>query len=243
MSYQNLTLNEIDYYLGGREITPRPVGVGIFQDCEGELTGLKYLGEDITRGELESLVLDNLLLCESAFETIEIFKWRWRNTWNRHFPLLKSQLATAPDITLEETKADIVTEYGENTTANGTSTNTAELTDTATMSADKRFSNTPNQLVDNTFEGLTTLNKDAGTNERTANGSGTTTSEQTGNRKGNRTITDTRSNNAFLKWLEVSDANRNILYEFCEKFDELFTKTTVIRNYNRDYFYKRGIKI
>lgn len=236
MAEWTLTLNEIDFFLGGKDQSPRPTGIGVYKECDGELQAT-YLGETFSRADIEALLLDEYAMCESAFETVEMFQWRWRNVWNRHFPLLVQNLGSAPDISLSDYTITREREYGEKSSGTSESTGSSTTDSSQDGTNEDRFSNTPNQLVQNTFNGLTTLNNrkanETGSSktDTTANGSANSSKEGTDN------STDTHTRNTFLKWLSISEQNRNIIYDFFDKFDELFLRSAGICNYSRRYFY------
>lgn len=236
MSYQNLTLDEIDYFLGGKEQAPRPTGIGVFEECDGDINAA-YLGENFTRGDIEALLLDNYALAESAFETIETFQWRWRGIWNEWFPVLKQNLLSAVDIELSDSTSTRDRRYSEEGSGTSSSESDDKTTTTRDTTGEERFSNTPNQLIQGSFTGLTTLRNTKGTEGVDGSTHGTTSATASSDKSGTDNETTTKSGNVFLKWLSVSKENKNIIYSFFEKFDPCFIRSCGICNYDRGYFY------
>ena len=96
-----------------------------------------------------------------------------------------------------------------------------------------KFSNTPNEYIANKdgFNGLTTIeeNNNSSSHEQNYEGSQETTRDKNVDVEDKNTVT--RTNNTFEKWLELSKINRNIVYDFIDKFSVLFQKTVNIYNY------------
>lgn len=167
------------------------------------------MGEEINVTDIEEAVYNTYAPRQIAYETIDMFIHYFSYTWNRYFAPLKN--------TLENLQEFTVIDDDESTSESQTATSTA----TAEGTALQKYSDTPNQYL---------ANPDANeflTNVTDAKSNSNTQTEGTGNRE----IKRTRSGNVFEKWLNLSDKNRNIIFDFADKFKDLFSGTAVIRNY------------
>lgn len=238
MSLQNLTLKEIDSFLGGTTPFPRQPHKGIFRECVGEVTA-DYNGKQITVSDIEAAVFNNWRLSESAFETLELFAWRFTEIWNRNFQVLTLALVNAPEFNLNEESEkieedtmgtrDITRNYTDNSHSEGT--NSADAT--------RDYSNTPNQLVENTFKGLTDRTHTTDSNK------GNSQSESTGSSSANEShtvgkgITRSKQSNITETWLRLYEKIDNIIYQFADKFAPCFTRTITLKDYPHNY---RGVR-
>lgn len=189
---------------GGEYPADRQPHTGIFTGCSGDLN-VQYLGATINVRTVENYILDEYRFRDISFMTWQEFAQNFRNTWNRYFPVLANNLAHVEEFTVIDSKETIL----ENSTTKNEATRSG--------TAEARFSDTPHQYVPDTFDGLTTLSQ--------SDGSTTDNSEIA---HGSTTEID-RGGNAFERWLELSEKNYNMLYNFIDKFKDLFINTYSIR--------------
>lgn len=235
MAIQSITLDEVDYYMGGKTENRQP-HTGVFKNCRGEFS-VQYLGETLTEQDIEIMLLEKYLLCEIAFETIELFHWRFYNVWNENFNILKQNLQNVEEFVIDESKETVTENLKVDRTANNTANNSKTGENDNTINSDSKFSDTPNQYVQGQFNGLTSISVRDDTGKQTYKDNTLLTAETTGKDTSTRDFTRTHSINAFEKWLSLSERNYNIIYSFIAKFDKLFNKTFVLKNYDRWYFY------
>lgn len=211
MSIHTITLETIDSYLGGEPIFPREPKQGIFENCRGTLQAV-YQGEIISEADIEQELFEFYQLREMSFETIEVFQKYFSNIWNRNFSTLKQNLLNVQDFTIQNESETYKEEVSSQVVNTGESHN------------NQGFSNTPNQYLQNEKKaGLTTYTE--------TNGDGINT--QRGN--GNKTFTSSKQGNAFRDWLDLSEKNRNIIYNFIDKFDIIFLNSISIQNFITRY--------
>lgn len=242
---QGVSIVDVDNLMGGSYEENRAPHTGIFSGCLGDYV-CQYAGEEWDIRVIEDLILEEYAPRSIGFMTWQEFAHHLKTTWNRYiFPLFEI-MKQQPKLTLseetEQTTADgkvtvnMQTETTNN--VNGEDTLSQEATGKETNKGIQKLSNTPNQyLADpSTFNGLTgyqegdnsrtTGQKNDATNttKRTSTGNALTTGTNTSD----RTIKREKSRNAFEKWLFLSDINRNIIYDFVDKFEPLFSTTSRI---------------
>lgn len=200
------TIDMVDLLcFGGNYPTVREPHTGIFTGCIGELENVQYINNSVTVRNVEDLILE-----EFKFRDIDLpwqeFAHDIKITWNKYFPVLAENLQHVAEFTLDD-ETENVTET-VNVTQNAT---------THTTGRDK-YSDTPNQYVASGADvnGLTSIS------DASADG----TSENTGN--SSRTLETSKGHNRFERWLELSYKNRNIIYDFIDRFRELFKTTYII---------------
>lgn len=238
-----VSIVDVDNLLGGSYDENRPAHSGVFSGCLGSLSA-EYAGETFDERTLEDLILEEYAFRDISFFTWQEFAHHVKTTWNRYFLPFKQTISIFPEISLDDEK-EVVNEQG---TQNGQSTvnNSGSVTgsdsasnsgeQTSSKDATRKISNTPNQYLENPedFNGLTGYerNEDENTTNSSQRGefetSRQTQSTATGTTTGSdtRQITRTRSRNALEKWIALSEKNRNIIYDFVDKFEPLFKKTT-----------------
>ena len=197
-------LSEVDSLLyTPEEGVPRPEHVGIFTKCIGELDNVSYLGVNFDIREIEDYLLALYGCRYVGFETWEEFMPQFRSTWNREILQLVQNIKAAEEITVVDSKERITihSSGGNNGMAHAVGEN--------------RYSNVPNQLVPNTFQGVTDFNKgdSTQTNEQSFTSDAVTEKEDSGN--------------VFERWLELSAKNKNIVFQFLDKFEWLFLSTFI----------------
>lgn len=197
-------LAEVDSLLyTPEEGVPRPEHVGIFTKCIGELDNVSYLGANFDIRAIEDYLLELYGCRYVGFETWEEFIPQFRSTWNREILQLVQNIKAAEEITVVDSKERITVHSsgGNNGTTHGVGEN--------------QYSNVPNQLVPNTFQGVTDFNKgdSTQTNEQSFTSDAVTEKEDSGN--------------VFERWLELSAKNKNIVFQFLDKFEWLFLSTFI----------------
>lgn len=212
MSFQTITLNEVDYIMDGKKEN-RKAHDGVFKGCLYEIN-TNYMGEDLTTQDIEILILEEYKLKEIAFETYDTFQHYFKNCWNKHFLKMRQNVLAAVDFETGEHK-EIIKEKLTNENKVNSSNNGIT-----------KFSNTPNQYIpeNNSFNGLTEIS------DGTANGEAKT------NGTTQRDYEYTKVGNAFEKFINLSKENYNIVYDFINKFSDLFLNTIIIKNFKRWYY-------
>lgn len=229
------TIREIDDYLRDNK-EQYVVKDGIFKGCLGDFKNgnVEYLNEFWTVEELEKMILDEYEIQSIGFSTWQEFKVCFRNTWNKNFFQFRQNIENSlKEFPLYEYQR--ISNYDR--TDNVSSTSTYERgTDgemNTTGGGTEKFSNTPNEYISNgeNFNGLTTINKDENNSTTSQNYTSTGEMGEQTERTNNENSTVTRNNNMFEKWLELSQKNRNIVYDFINKFSWLFSRTTIFTSF------------
>lgn len=208
MTYQNNsapTIELVDSMLYSGE-EPRPAHAGIFAGCVGELPeNFSYLGEAITVRDIEEKLIQQYRFRDMSFTTWQEFQNAIVNTWNRNFPVFAQNIENVEEFTVIDDK--------ETTTENIQDQTHAQATDSSTG----KYSDTPNQFAnDGTNNGLTSINMGEGKVENQSKAAR------------DRVVTVDKGGNAFERWLELSAINRNLVYDFIDKFRWCFLETYVI---------------
>lgn len=206
------TICDIDeLYLNMRDdpTKPRSSHEGVFTGAKGEFPALAYLGEELSIMELERKILEYYEFREIGFATFQEFQKTLVRVWNENFGVLAENLNYAQQLTLTDEKEEVVEHISGKISGGGSGLST------------QKFTNTPNQYIaaSENFNGLTNMTQNAAQNDF---------SNQD---EHNRTLTTQKSHNIFEKWLELSERNRNIIYDFIKKFEWLFAHTFKINNY------------
>ena len=205
-----MTLTEIDQYIGGLS-NPREAHQGVFNMCSGDLN-VQYLGENIQTQDIEKLILNEYAYREMSFETVEQFHQYFTNCWNRYFLVMRENLENVPEFSLNEAE--------ESATENTSATSESNINN----NGKSKFSNTPNEYIaGDGIRGLTTYTEGDSTAQATATG------------EGNRNLNTTKKGNIFEKWLSLSKNNRNVIFDFINKFEYMFLNSRTIQNFRRDY--------
>lgn len=211
MRYQpsnTITLNTVDLLCFNGEIPEnREPHTGIFSGCIGDLENVTYLGESITVRDVEEFLFSEYMFRDIAFPTYQEFSIVWRNTWNRYFLQLSQNLENVEDFTVIDSTEKVT----EDTTGASSFNNVG--------GSRNKYSNVPNQYIESQGQkGLTDYSE-----------LGTDSSGKADNAL-NRKLEIDRGGNKFERWLEISTKNRNLVYDFIDKFDYLFLKTFIIRS-------------
>ena len=209
---------------------------GIFKGCLGDFKNgtTEYLDENWDIKTVEKLILNEYETQSIGFSTWQEFKSNFRNTWNRYFFQFKQNIENSlKEFPLYDYKR--TSEYNRENTQNSTSTyergTDGEMTTNGNST--EKYSNTPNEYIANkdNYNGLTSINEDTNNSTTTQNYSSNGTMGENTTREDTENATVTRTNNAFEKWLELSLKNRNIVYDFIDKFSWLFSRTTIFTSF------------
>lgn len=185
--------------LGGVYPEERQPHQGIFKYCEGD-----FFTTEQTKG------LETQILSEYAYRDVlfgpEQMAVEVGNIWNRYFSVLKTNVENQEEFTVED-ETEKVTEN-----LDGTRERSAE------SGTENKYSDTPNQYLENpeTLNGLTSYSSLKGTglsNDKIAN---------------TRTLETKKGHNRFERWLDLTRKNRNIIYDFIDRFNVLFQTTYII---------------
>lgn len=181
---------------------------GIFRSCNTSVfpENITYLGEQIDLLSFEVAVLNYYALRET-FLPWQAFEVGFSNIWNENIGVLAENLTNAEGLTVIDDNESVTEKI------------TGTSNDVSSSNSENRYTNTPNQyLTDNdgkNYKGLTDLTKNTGN----------ATSDRMVDTE--RTLTTEKGGNKFERWLELARKNRNIQYEFFDKFKTLFTNTYV----------------
>lgn len=209
--YQTTTtfkIEEVDRLYGGVPYEDgREAHAGIFTGCVGDFSFDYHDQKAVTPLVLEQLIIDEYAFRNCSFDTFQEFKQHIKTTWNRHIYPLIDALKNVPDLKYNdgtESVTESVESSGNASTSGG---------------GKNKYTNTPNQYKDyaDGMNGLTDYS------ENETNGS----SENSG--KAKRTLETDRAGNMFEKWLAVAGKNRNIIYDFVDRFAPLFMTTSGIK--------------
>lgn len=209
--YQTTTtfrIEEVDRLYGGVPYEDgREAHTGIFAGCVGDFSFDYHYQKAVTPLVLEQLIIDEYAFRNCSFDTFQEFKQHIKTTWNRHIYPLIDALQNVPELKYNDGSESV------------TENITGKLNATSGGTGKNKYTNTPNQYKDYTdgMNGLTDYTENE-TNSTSSSDSST-----------DRTLTTDRAGNMFEKWLAVAEKNRNIIYDFVDKFAPLFITTSGIK--------------
>lgn len=242
---QGVSIVDIDNLMGGSYDENRAPHTGVFTGCLGDYVCV-YAGEEWDIRVIEDLILEEYAPRSIGFMTWQEFAHHLKTTWNRYifplFEIMRQQPALTLSEETEQTTADgkitVDMKTETNNTVNGTDTLSQESTGKETGKGMQKLSNTPNQYLSDpsTFNGLSGYQESDGSRDTEQKNDTTNATERistgealtTGTNTSDRTIKREKSRNAFEKWLFLSEINRNIIYDFVDKFEPLFSTTSRI---------------
>ncbi len=204
----NITIEAIDQLMYSWDVdqnSPNRIAhQGAFLGCIGDFPQNSiYLRYDISAREIEKLIVAEYRYRSIKSDTYEEFLQGLKNIWNNHFNVLVQNIINAEEFTVTDDDENVVetVQDSQHSKSSGGNTN--------------KFSNTPNQYISSGdgINGLTTITDS--NDDIESSGDGTRT----------RTLTTRKGHNNFERWLELSQKNRNLVYEFIDKFKPLFMTT------------------
>ena len=205
-------------------------GYNIF-DFDYTWTDVDYLGENITKETIEKEFKDYYAYYDIAYETIESFKFELKRRWKKLITPLNLLLQSEPQITYDEGE----TQRNENIESEDVATRQTSNNTTIdeTSENDRKFSDTPNQPMTGDTSYLTNRTIDNNTRDSTTN----TTGNSTDNNKYNATrgTTETKRGNLYEKYISLRDKYINMLYEFFDKFNDMFSNIYQIDDLTRRF--------
>lgn len=205
-------------------------GYNIF-DFDYTWSDVNYLGEQITKETLEQEFKDYYAYYDIAYETIESFKFELRRRWKKLIAPLNLLLQSEPQITYDEGE----TQRNEtiNSEDNATRQTTNNTTTDETSENDRKFSDTPNQPMTGGTSYLTNRSIDNSTRDSTTNATGSTTDND--KYEATRDTTETKRGNLYEKYISLRDKYINMLYEFFDKFNDMFSNIYQIDDLTRRF--------
>ncbi len=231
------TIKDIDNYMlisQGNDNKDRIESVGVFFGCNGTFENVEYLNESWNVLKIQEMILNEYETLEIGFGSWQDFYVNFRNTWNRNFFQFRQNIENAvKEYTLYDYKR--ISDRTKNETVDDDIKSTTTTNGKMTYEGDNsnKFSNTPNEYLANNdgFNGLTSIEENENSSKHTQEYRGDQWSDRVKGveLKDNNEVT--RTNNTFEKWLELSNKNRNIIYDFIDKFSWLFLKTINIYSY------------
>lgn len=203
------------------------MGYNIF-DFDYDWENVSYFGVPITKETLESDFKDYYAYYNIAYETIESFKFELKRKWKKLIRAYNNILKTQPDIKLNESERI----YTENNEGGHTDNSSASLNHTSeTLSnGDDKFSDTPNQYVDNDETDMYLTNREITKNSAnvTSQDQSESNSERTSSNK--KDITETLTGNEYEKYMKIREFVEDMEYKFFDKFNDLFEMLIRIGN-------------
>lgn len=205
-------------------------GYDIF-DFDYNWATVNYLGEEITKEMIEKEFKDYYAYYDIAYETIESFKFELKRRWKKLIAPLNLLLQSEPQITYDEGE----TQRNEtiNSEDNATRQTTNNTTTDETSENDRKFSDTPNQPMTGDTSYLTNRSIDNSTRDSTTNATGSSTDND--KYEATRDTTETKRGNLYEKYISLRDKYINMLYEFFDKFNDMFSNIYQIDDLTRRF--------
>lgn len=225
--YGGISIVSVDKLMFDGNEEERQSHDGIFKGCFGAFN-VDYLGHTFSERDIETLLIDEYAYRDISFFTWQEFAHKIKTTWNRNILQLIENLKKAPELKLNSAYESVTENSSGNAQTSSNSTGNESASDSGVNV--KKVSNTPNEYLQNpeSFNGLTGYENNDNQNTRTGERSASATG--TANTTGTREIERETGRNALEMWLHLSEINRNIIYDFIDKFEPLFKQTARLYN-------------
>lgn len=177
------------------------------------------LSSNIDREEFECMILNKFIMRRIGFDTVTSFQIQLNVKLNEIMPLYNKLFDSIESWNLFNDGENYVRNVNDSRTTNGT--NTLNNTTNDSNVSDRRFSNVPQNEIDDIQDGsyMTDYNYDTSTGNVTSNSSGTNTSNDTGTLTETITRSPADKINIYKNFIE---AKNNIYTMIFKDLDSLF---------------------